>query len=67
MKIYVKCFCNQQLPEIIEKGDWIDLRAAETIEMKAPFANTLTKNRTIRNVEFDFQLIPLGIAMKLPK
>lgn len=67
MKIYVKCFCNQQLPEIIEKGDWIDLRAAETIEMKAPFANTLTKNRTIRNVEFDFQLIPLGVAMKLPK
>lgn len=67
MKIYVKTFCNQELPKIIEKGDWIDLKCAETTEMEAPFANILTKNRTRRNVEFDFRLIPLGIAMKLPK
>lgn len=31
-------------------GDWIDLRAAETIEMKAG----------------EFKLIPLGVAMELP-
>ena len=37
--------------EKIEKGDWIDLRAAETVELKAG----------------DFKLISLGISMKLPK
>ena len=35
----------------IDKGDWIDLRAAETVEMK----------------QGDFKLIPLGVAMKLPE
>lgn len=34
----------------ISKGDWIDLRAAATIEFKAG----------------EFKLIPLGIAMELP-
>ena len=36
--------------EKIEQGDWIDLRAAETI--------TLAKG--------DFALVPLGVGMKLP-
>ena len=31
-------------------GDWIDLRAAETVEMKAG----------------EFKMIPLGVAMELP-
>lgn len=35
----------------IDKGDWIDLRSAETVELKAG----------------EFKLIPLGIAMELPK
>ena len=35
----------------IDKGDWIDLRSAETIELKAG----------------EFKLIPLGVAMELPK
>ena len=34
-----------------EKGDWIDLRAAETVEMKAG----------------EFKLIKLGVGMKLPE
>lgn len=34
----------------IDKGDWIDLRAAETVELKAG----------------EFKLIPLGVAMELP-
>ena len=34
-----------------ENGDWIDLRAAETVEMKM----------------FDFKFISLGISMKLPE
>ena len=32
-------------------GDWIDLRAAKTVEMS----------------RFDYQLIPLGVGMKLPE
>lgn len=35
----------------IEKGDWIDLRAAEDVELKAG----------------EFKLISLGVAMQLPK
>ena len=36
--------------ESLEQGDWIDLRAAETVEMKAG----------------EFRLISLGVSMKLP-
>lgn len=35
----------------IDKGDWIDLRASETIELKSG----------------EFKLIPLGVAMELPR
>jgi dUTP pyrophosphatase len=41
----------EKLTYIENKSDWIDLRAAEEIEMKAG----------------EFKLIPLGIAMELPK
>lgn len=37
--------------ESLEKGDWIDLRAAEDVEMKAG----------------EFRLISLGVSMKLPE
>lgn len=37
--------------EKIEKGDWIDLRAAEDVQLN----------------QFEFRLIPLGISMELPK
>lgn len=61
------------LPEIIEKGDWIDLRASENVIMHAPQAGTLKRHKvdgkeeSHRDVEFDLKLIPLGVAMKLPK
>ena len=45
MKIEIKCFDEQSLPQIIDKGDWIDLRVNETVEMNAPYANVLSKNR----------------------
>ncbi len=41
----------EKLQYIENKSDWIDLRAAEDIELKAG----------------EFKLIPLGIAMELPK
>lgn len=61
------------LPEVIEKGDWIDLRASENVIMHAPKANTLKRHKVDgkekfhRDVEFDFKLISLGVAMQLPK
>ena len=51
MKIKIKYFDHELIRlEKIEKGNWIDLRAAETVEMK----------------KGEFKLIPLGIAMHLP-
>ena len=60
-------------PKIINKGEWIDLRASEDVSMRAPQAQTLRKevrdDKTFsyRDVKFDTTLIPLGIAMQLPK
>lgn len=51
MKIKVKLKDYATLPEFIEKGDWVDLRASEICEMN----------------KGDFRLIGLGVAMKLPK
>ena len=50
--IKIKYFTNE-IDKIvkIDKGDWIDLRAAQKVELKAG----------------EFKLIPLGIAMQLPK
>lgn len=53
MEIKIKYFSNiEELKNINgNKSDWIDLRAAKTIELKAG----------------EFKLIPLGVAMELPK
>lgn len=60
---------NLELPKIIDKGDWIDLRASKSVSMIAPQAGTLQKNaeRSFRNVELTNAPIPLGVAMQLPK
>lgn len=52
MKIQIKYFTDKidKIKYIAGKSDWMDLRAAEDIEMKAG----------------DFRLIPLGVGMKLP-
>lgn len=64
---------NLPLPEIIAKGDWVDLRSSETIFFEAPQSSVL-KRHTVNGVEeshrdvtFDTKLIKLGIAMELPK
>ena len=51
MIIKVKYHADITPLEKTEKGDWIDLRAAEDVEMKAG----------------DFKLISLGVSMKLPE
>ena len=52
-KIRIKYFSDEieHLTYIDGKSDWIDLRASETVELKAG----------------EFALIPLGVAMELPK
>lgn len=74
MKIYIKRF-NKEIPfpKIIEKGDWIDLCAAETVTVKKPIAG-IKKRKTLngitestRDVEINNYMIPLGVAMQLPK
>lgn len=40
------------LPEVIARGEWVDLRAAKTVNFGLPFEDNF---------------IPLGVAMKLPK
>lgn len=51
LKIKIKTFKDQILPEIISKGDWIDLRAAEDYNLKPG----------------EYKLLKLGVAMELPK
>lgn len=61
------------LPQVIAKGDWIDLRASETVHLIPPQAGTLKtvtvdgKKVSRRDVTFDSALIKLGVAMELPK
>lgn len=51
-KIKIKYFTDiDELEYIDGKSDWIDLRAAEDVELKCG----------------EFKLIPLGVAMELPK
>lgn len=56
---------NLPLPRIIDKGDWIDLRASASYHLDAPKATTL--KQADRKVVFDSHLLSLGIAMQLPK
>lgn len=53
MQIEIRYFTDQIEPlrYVDGKSDWIDLRAAETVELKAG----------------QFRLIPLGVGMKLPQ
>ena len=52
-KIRIKYFTDKidKLDYIDGKSDWIDLRASEEVELKAG----------------EFKLIPLGVAMEIPK
>ena len=51
MKIKVKYFADIEPLEKIDKGDWIDLRAAADVTLK----------------KGEYALIPLGVGMILPK
>ena len=73
MKIKVKEITEGCKFNFLPQGEWIDLRAAETVVFKAPQASS-RRRETIngeqisrRDVTFDFKAIKLGIAMELPK
>lgn len=64
------------MPQQFEKGDWIDLTLAETVTLKCPQAHKMhirNKNKQevpterTRDVVFDIKLLPLGVAMEIPK
>ena len=60
------------LPKVIHKGDWIDLRASRKVTLQGPQAGTLKYHEVNgekvghRDVEFDYDKIPLGVAIGLP-
>lgn len=51
MEIKIKYFNDVQEIEALEVGDWIDLRSAESVDIKAG----------------EYKLIRLGVAMELPE
>lgn len=53
-------------PLVSEDGEWIDLRAAKDIELSGPYAIQARKDRD-RKVIFESAVVPLGVAMQLPK
>lgn len=64
---------NIQLPTIIDKGDWVDLRASKDVKLEGPQSGVLKYHMFEgervghREVKFSNELVPLGIAMQLPK
>lgn len=68
LKIKVKVLTEGCMPEINEKGDWIDLKAAEDVEIKAAQAGIQYQENNVkyRDVTIPVTYIPLGVAMQLP-
>lgn len=67
-KIKVKVLAEGCTPLINENGDWVDLRAAEDVTLKAPFAGQLNRpEKKYRDIAIESYVIPLGVAMELPK
>ena len=68
LKIKVKVLTEGCMPEIIDGGDWIDLKAAQDMEIRAAQAGVQYQegNEKYRDVHIPMTYIPLGIAVKLP-
>ena len=69
LKIKVKVLTEGCMPVINENGDWIDLRAAKDVEVRAAQAGVQYQenNEKYRDVTIPVTYIPLGVAMQLPK
>ena len=68
LKIKVKVLTEGCMPAISDNGDWIDLKAAQDIEIRAAQAGVQyqEENEKYRDVFFPVTYIPLGVAIKLP-
>lgn len=69
IKIKVKVLTEGCMPELNSKGDWIDLRSSEDLNITAPQAGIqkIVGDTKLRNVEIPVVYIPLGVAIELPK
>lgn len=50
-RIKIKYFTDDESAKVSKNGDWYDLRASEDVDLEA----------------FEYKLIPLGVAMELPR
>lgn len=68
LKIKVKVLTEGCMPAISDNGDWIDLKAAQDMEIRAAQAGVQyqEENEKYRDVHIPVTYIPLGIAVKLP-
>lgn len=60
IEIKIKLIDNSKELDILAKGDWIDLYTSKTLFFSGP----TTKKQV---VNFNYGMIPLGIAMQLPE
>lgn len=69
LKIKVKVLTEGCMPEINPSGDWIDLRAAQDMDIRAAQAGVQYQenNERYRDVAIPVTYIPLGVAMELPQ
>lgn len=72
MKTVIKVLVHPEAvckPVINPKGDWIDLRACEDVELSVPTSKRehQVNNQKIRDVNIQNKLISLGISVELPK
>ena len=53
-------------PSVTRDGEWIDLRASKSVKIEGPFAAQAKKAKD-RKITFVSAVIPLGVAIQLPK
>lgn len=69
LKIKVKVITPGCMPEISDRGDWVDLKAAQDVDIRAAQAGVQYQenNEKYRDVAIPVTYIPLGVAMELPQ
>lgn len=69
LKIKVKVLTEGCMPQINENGDWIDLKAAKDVEIRAAQAGVQYQKEgsKFRDVTIPVVYIPLGVAIELPR
>ena len=69
LKIKVKVLAEGCMPQISDRGDWVDLKAAQDVDIKAAQAEVQYQenNEKYRDVTIPVTYIPLGVAMELPQ